>query len=173
MGLKKILDKSDLPILIKSLFGEPEFEKLISPKNQIDSYNVMAIGRIVKPNEWKKFLKLLEGHELNEMRVHGSYYGLCTKSFSVQLFGYLYYKRHWGKWMNFCGDWKSDNDRENNLIKKHEHDGDFVKSRIRLRTVLSKSGEELVSVRPNSVLDLPFGNITYQLTDSETKIYPA
>ena len=82
----KILDESEFPILIKSPSRDRYFELRVPERNQFESD---IFGKITREQEWEKFTRLLDGHDLDEIRIHGSYFGQCLKNFALQLFVYV------------------------------------------------------------------------------------
>ncbi len=161
LHLKKILDRSRFPVLIREEGGDLFFKENIPLENQFIS-NTPSCGH-VSPDDWERFTILLKGNKSKNMRVHGSYYGLCVDGFAVQLFAHISKGEHW-----FI---KSEKDKEEviKMVEEHRLNKDFSSSRIKYGVVLYPN----LSIQPklDGIDKLPLFGVTLQFTDHKTIIY--
>lgn len=124
----------------------------------------------ISNNDWEKFVELLKNVDTkSNIRIHGAYFGRCPRSLALQMFAYLKY--------NFQMFKEKDKIKYRDLflLKLLETTGVFRRSGIKYGVVFSRenTGEiynpEAISEKPS--ITRPFGNLNYQLTDSETRVY--
>ena len=157
-NLTNVFNESELPVLVKGR-KNGNFDNQFSIENTLESIYLdlkkdkIQRGEII-PRDWNRLKEFVD--EADEFKVHGSYYGECLLSFSVQLFAYLHRNEHWHNWLYAVP--KISFKREKDLRLKHELNGDFKKSNLKYGIVL-RHGEEMIS------------SINEQLTDKETVIY--
>lgn len=177
--LKRVLAESRLPVLVNGL-EEGEFNRLFPQERILESTSFYVIdypfdhGEIA-PCDWEKFISII-GQE-REFRVHGCYLGECTEGFAVQLFAWLKRGEHWHNWK---GRGLSDEDKQaykkqKRLRKQHEKQGDFRDCGIKFGVVLSAPHPKPIKkssfIRIPLLTRRPYGNITWQLIDENTRIY--
>ena len=133
----------------------------ISPENQFDSNKY---GEISSPDEWKKFVELLNGRESDEIRINGAYFGQCVRNFALQLFTYL----KTGE--NMFTENDSNGLPRIRIQSECQYFGDISRSNIKYGAVLHHYKHEKI-LREIGSKKIPFGNVNRQLTDSETHIY--
>ena len=173
--LIKIQEQSSRPILIEGL-EKGNFSKRFTTQHTLQSNSFYIIdypcdyGEII-PQDWEKLEGLVSKED--EIRVHGAFLGECTEGFAVQLFAYLNKGLHWHNWRGTPKYNKEEYEEERRLIKKYEKNGDFRNSQIRFGTVMAPNRKKRRIIKPSriSFFGLKYGNITYQLIDSLTKIY--
>lgn len=156
--------KSRFPILIKEEGGDDFFKETISLKNQFLS-DTPKYGH-VSQDDWERFTELLNSTKTEDMRVHGSYYGLCVDGFAIQLFAYLNLKVNW--FTNFKTHTKK-NEKLFKMVEKHRLKKDFLSSGIKYGTVLYPN----ISLQPKFayVDKLPIPGVPTQFSDDQTIIY--
>lgn len=178
--LIEIAQSSSFPVLIKGRRNEL-FATLISKEHRFKSesreinnplvYSVQDSG-IVAYEEWDRFTKLLaqayKQADNPNIRIHGAYFGQCTKDFAIQLFLYLKTGKYFNPW----------HDKDKDAAEPYILNGDFTKSNIRYGVVIDPPDKPAIIVPPsrNPIVRLisplrRHGNINYQLKDSETYIY--
>jgi len=165
-GLISILEASELPILITNgqdnqyLKKFPEKNILYSMRKSHESLS----GELDK-NAWESLSNITKGKEKQEIKVHGAFFGECTEGFALQLFVYLTTGKYW--------DGSQNRIFNENLLKYHEANGDFLRSNIKYGTVL-KNGKIIEIIKPTIA---PFrvrdsGNLTHQLIGYGTVVHP-
>ena len=166
-SLISILEASELPILITN--GKDElFAKKLTKENILDSikpsFHDSVVGEVSRYS-WEILDKLVKSKKSSEMRVHGAYFGECTEGFALQLFVYLTTGKYWNGSQNRIFN--------ENLLKYHEANGNFLRSNIKYGTVL-KNGKIIDIIKPTIA---PFrvrdsGNLTHQLIGYGTVVHP-
>ena len=161
--LIKTLRTGEFSVLIESPCKDNFFRNKIPEENRFDSNKY---GEIACQEEWERFSKLIEGHESDEMRIHGSYFGQCTKNFTLQLFTYL----KTGE--NLYTEEVSNKERYH-LQRDFEYYGDFSRSGIRYGISLFRTEREdiLKKMTQSKNFETPFGNVNFQLLNRETLVY--
>lgn len=149
-----VLKISDFPILIKYK-GDNFFNKKILSENH---FNSNEYGEIHSNEDFERISRLLEEHESDEMRIHGSFFGQCTRNFALQLFTYLRSGRNL-----MVG-----NSLE--LQSEYQYFGDILRSNIKYGVVFHRLDSEHL-IRRLTYPQLPFGNVDRQLIDSQTHLY--
>lgn len=171
--LYEIYKNSDLPILIAGN-EKGEFDELFSLEERLQSSSHFIMdfpidrGEI-RPSEWERYTEIVV--QGTEFRVHGSYFGECTEGFATQLFGYSFCNEHWYNWMGHIP--KEFIDIQKKKLKFHEKKGNYSYSNIRYGTVLTPPKPPKIIKRSflSKMFGKPHGNITFQLMDSQTKLY--
>ena len=116
-------------------------------------------------NAWGSLSNIIEGKEKQDINVHGAFFGECTEGFALQLFVYLTTGKYWNGSQNRIFN--------ENLLKYHEANGNFLRSNIKYGTVL-KNGKIIDIIKPTIA---PFrvrdsGNLTHQLIGYGTVVHP-
>jgi len=179
-------ESSDCPVLLKGIEGHERFLKKVSKKGERFQSCSFALYDMppfeygeVHPKDWEKFTALIDKTPAEEIRVHGSFYGQCTEGFAVQLLAYRHLGEHWHNWLDLSDD--IGNGRIKKKIKEQktkrkelEKQGIYVKSNVRFGIMYMPPADKIKVVPPTGFLkfwvNLPYGNITYQLTDEKTKV---
>ena len=165
--LVSILEASELPILITNGKDELFAKKLKTKENILDSIGPSShdsvVGEVNKYS-WERLDKLVRDKKSSEMIIHGAFFGECTEGFALQLFVYLTTGKYW--------DGSQNRIFNENLLKYHEANGDFLRSNIKYGTVL-KNGKIIDIIKPTIA---PFrvrdsGNLTHQLIGYDTVIH--
>jgi hypothetical protein len=171
--LKRILDKSKLPVLVNGL-ASGEFDRLFPAERTLASASHYVVeipfdrGEVA-PYDWGKFEEIVK--QGNDFRVHGAHFGECTEGFAVQLFAYLKRKEHWHDWMGI-----PDRDAEKiqeKLRKAHEANGDFLNCGVKYGVVIAPPKNCVKITKPGWIpfISKKHGNITYQLMDQDSVVY--
>lgn len=155
------LETSNLPILIKGK-GDAFFETELPTENQFNSNNY---GEITSFEEWQRFIELIKGHESEEMRINGAYFGQCVRNFALQLFTYL----KTGE--NMFTENDSNGVSRIRTQSEFQHFGDFLKSNVKYGAVLHHYRHVKILKELPSFKNLPFGNVNHQFMDSQTRVY--
>ena len=175
-------DSSEMPILLQGIDWHKRFVERVSKegaKFDTASYCMydmpsFEVGE-VHPNDWKGFTSLTDSVEADQIRIHGSFYGECLEGFAVQLYAHRYLGEHWHDWWGASQGIKKTRKYEKKKRKELEKQGAYQKSNIRYGIVHSPRKPKKVILRPKNRILMaftryPFGNITHQLTDQDTKL---
>ena len=165
-GLISILEASELPILITN-GQDNQYLKKFPEKNILYSMQKSheSLSGELDKNAWGSLSNIIEGKEKQDINVHGAFFGECTEGFALQLFVYLTTGKYWNGSQNRIFN--------ENLLKYHEANGNFLRSNIKYGTVL-KNGKIIEVIKPTIS---PFrvrdsGNLTHQLIGYGTVVHP-
>lgn len=179
-ALVEKINKSQNPVLLYHKQSKDKIcSELILNENQFETqtsiYTKDPFGSIA-PYEWKRFSELTKGIDIeSKIRIHGSYFEHCPNGFAKQICAYL------ETGINSCAN---NFDEEYQLYLKRipfqrliddyqrAENGFYKKSNVRLGIMLANdflkdNQVEIIKFVPN----LPFGNLTYQLIDKDTKLF--
>lgn len=174
------LEASGVPVVIDGL--DNEFKQFVPAERHFDSASYISdrdgpveAGQVA-PGDWDRFVAFVDQYKDQPMRVHGCYYGQCTKGFAVQLVAHLILGEHWHNWLE---DPDPDAlEREQVLENQFVLEGHFLRSQIRYGIVMHPPGKRIQVIGPNDIAQIfpvtkrfPNGNIHHQLMDDRTVIH--
>ena len=154
--------------------GEGSYEREIGKEFCIQTYrrpiSITSYGLLgyAIDAELDKFLEILNSFRGYSIRIHGSFFGLCTQDCFQQVYFYLHENVIWSLNKKF---FKGRDLSKRQFIKlgEYERKGTFLNSDIRYGITLCAQNKNERFIEPNE--QYPYGSINYQLTDRDSETF--
>ena len=173
LRLWELFRQSSHKILLKGSH-EGRYEDEISKEFRIQTYRRRLsattsglLGYSID-KELEHFFKILDAYSGYKIRIHGSFFGLCTQDCAQQVYFYVYEQVTWSLKTSFFNG-RDLSRAQFDTLRRYEQLGTFLRSDIRYGLTLNSLVKGPGSIAPDE--HYPFGCINFQFTDRMTEIF--